>query len=341
MENFARKAARPLELLLGIIFLVAAVLKAMDANLFVAQIHSYQIVTDPMLKGMVALGTLFAETFLGIAMLIGLRLRMVVLALVQAMLLFFTVVIVYAVAVHGLTDCGCFGKVKMPPPVAIGKNIVMMIMAAIAWYGLRLQGKVEDTALMVPRALVGAGMAVVLTAYAVPQVYQSDSFSEQPTSEVVEAPADDAPTEAPQAPAADESGPYSGLVVEDEAGQQYDLGKGTYLVASLSMTCDHCMEEVPALNALHLDPAMPQVVALAHEPDAGSLELFVLQTEPLFPMHPMGNNFLRFSRYIGSAPPRVALVVNGAPIEVWDGTSPSSEAIQAALESVGRTANQE
>jgi len=329
MGAWATKAARPLELLLGIIFLVAAVLKALDANLFVAQIHSYQIVTDPFLKGMVALVTLFAETFIGVALLIGLRLRGAVIALVQATLVFFTVVIIYAVTVHGLTDCGCFGKVKMTPPVAIGKNVIMMIMAGIVWLGIRGRGGAESVSLMMPRSLIAAGISVVLTAYAVPQVYETDSVPAQQTARTAETDeAGDAVSPAP-------SGPYANIVVESETGEVFDLGRGTHLVASLSMTCDHCMGEIPALNNLHLDPDLPPVVALAHEPDAGSLDLFVLQTDPLFPFHPLGNNFLRFSQFIGSSPPRLALVHDGEAIQVWDQTTPPGETIRETLESAG------
>lgn len=325
---------RIVEVLLGGVFLLAAVLKAMDANLFVHQIHLYGVFEDLTMLGMVAVVTLFIETVLGVAMVLGLRLKGLVPASVLAMLLFFTVLIAYAWP----EDCGCFGAVKMGPEVSIAKNIVMMFAAGLILYGSRAKAD------RFPLPSLSASLVVGLVAasYAYPQVFQSsvqvksniEVEAAQPTAAPVEAaPAPEAaPTEpSAEAPAATPPGPYAGYILETEFGETLDIGQGEYLVATLSMTCDHCMETVPILNDLMLDPAMPRVVAFALEPEPDSMLQFMSMTGATFPMLNFGNNFLEFSKFMGAAPPRVAFVRNGHVVQQWDQEIPDAAAIREAV----------
>lgn len=325
---------RVVEVLLGGVFLLAAVLKAMDANLFVHQIHLYGVFEDLTMLGMVAVVTLFVETVLGIAMVLGLRLKGLVPASVLAMLLFFTVLIAYAWP----EDCGCFGAVKMGPEVSIAKNIVMMFAAGLILYGAR--AKVDRFPL--PSLSASLVVGLVAAAYAYPQVFQSsvqvksnvEAEAAQPAATPVEGAAapEAAPTEPATAPpASTPAGPYSGYILETEFGEVLDIGQGEYLVATLSMTCEHCMEAVPTLNDLMLDPAMPRLVAFALEPEPDSMLQFMSMTGATFPMLNFGNNFLEFSKFMGAAPPRVAFVRNGHVVQQWDKDIPDTATIREAV----------
>jgi hypothetical protein len=323
MKQLTVMLARPLEFLLGVIFIVAAVLKALDPNLFAAQIYGYRVVQQPDMLALAALFTLGAETFLGVAMVLGLRLRMLVLTLVQLMLAFFIGVILYAWLVHDLKDCGCFGRVPMTPPQAIAKNVVMMIAAVIAWRGIRLRHLVSPGGALW-RTLVSAVVAIALVLYAAPALYQdAPQAPAAPPATGPEAP--EAPEAPPVAAAPAAARPFAQYQVQTDTGETLDLGRGEYLVAILSTTCEHCMSMVPHLNDLSFYPELPPVVGLAYVPEEGSLEMFVAQTMPLFPLHSLGNNFIKFSEFIGNAPPRLTLVRDGAVVKHWDPVGEATE----------------
>ncbi|MFM1918436.1 MAG: hypothetical protein RLZZ303_70 [Candidatus Hydrogenedentota bacterium] len=325
-------AARIVEVLLGGLFLLAAVLKALDANLFVHQIFLYGVFEDQTLLGMVALVTLFVETVLGLAMVLGLRLRGLVPVAVLALLVFFTGLIMYAWP----EDCGCFGKVKMGPEISIAKNIAMMAAGGFILYALR--GR--DVRQVPLRIGVSVVVGLLASAYAYPQVFQqsvranatvaapaSPSTPAPSTADTRAAePAPATPTPAPATP-----GPYAGYIVETDFGEQLDIGQGDYLVATLSMTCEHCMAAVPTLNELMLNPEMPRLVAFVLEPEPGKMVEFQAMTGSQFPMLNFGNNFLEFSRFMAAAPPRLALVRDGHVGVVWDGEIPDAATIQAAV----------
>jgi len=330
-------AARPLEILLGLLLLGAAVLKALDAQLFAAQIYNYQVIQDAALLAPIALITLGVEAFLGVALVLGLRLRMLVLGLVQLILIFFTLLIAYAWIVHGIEDCGCFGSVKSPPSVAITKNVIMMLMVAAAWLGFVRKAATRDT----PRGLRFKGVAsviagVAMVAYAYPQFHQQRPAPPPPAPPTA-VEGEDAAT----APAPGRAGLFSAYTLEDEFGEMQDLGSGEYLVVMLSMTCEHCMETVPALNELFLMPELPPLVAIAYEPQPGTYEQFVAYTDPWFPMHSIGNDFVAFSRLIGSGPPRLSHIRDGHVVQSWDALAPdyafpSYLEIQEAIEAAGQ-----
>lgn len=124
---------------------------------------------------------------------------------------------------------------------------------------------------------------------------------------------------------------FSRYSVVTDMGETLALAQGDYLVAMLSMSCDHCMASVPQLNEIM--EAMPEipVVALCWEPSGGAMAEFVSMSGPLFPMHSLGDNFLEFAELIGSAPPRLSFVRNGVAVQSWDDTMPDLETLLAAV----------
>jgi hypothetical protein len=331
-------ALRLAEFVLGAVFLLAAGLKLADANLFVAQIFQYQVFTSTTLLGLTAVVTLLLETALGVLMVLGIRMNGLVPAATFLMLLFFTGLIAYAWP----DDCGCFGAVKMGPGVSITKNVVMMVVAA----AVLLWGRKEDgwpRGATVPRIGVALLAGLAAAAYAYPQVFQQSTKGTpqtaatapaQPAASQQDNPASPAPAQTPSPPAAaaaTPAGPYAGYVVESDFGERFDLSSGDYLVASLSMTCEHCMESVPTLNELTLDPSLPRLVALALEQSPGDRDEFIATTQPMFPIHSIGNNFLEFSKLIADSPPRLALVRNGSAVITWDKELPTAAEITAGV----------
>ena len=93
--------------MLGGVFLVAGVLKAIDPQASVAAVRAYQLLPDWIVT-IVGWGLPFAEIALGLLLLAGIATRAV--ALGAAMLLVIFVAGVVSAAARGLSiDCGCFG----------------------------------------------------------------------------------------------------------------------------------------------------------------------------------------------------------------------------------------
>lgn len=326
MATWITRLARPLEMLLGAYFIWTALLKAQDIQLFAGQIYAYQVVHARAGLIAVALSTVTLEAFLGSALLLGARLRYIPHVLVQCMLLFFTGLIIYAWQVHNITDCGCFGSIKVTPQQGIAKNLLTMAVAALAWYGLtRPQATPEAPMRRVAglRALVPLSTAVAVFLYAAAGLQDAKADAHPPAAPAVADGAAELPVAAPA--------PFARFTVTAETGETFALGQGEYLVAMLSMTCEHCMATVPALNDLAVGGALPPLVALCFEPEEGDLENFRLQTGAQFPMHSLGDNFLTFSEFIGKEPPRLSFVRDGRAVQSWDGEPPAYDALVAAL----------
>ncbi|MBI5092370.1 MAG: hypothetical protein HZB26_07990 [Candidatus Hydrogenedentes bacterium] len=328
-----RQLSRFLEALLGVLFVGAAILKALDMDAFTVQVSLYGVLRDPSLIRTAAWGALCVETALGIALLTGVRLRGVTIALTLLMLLAFTGLIAYAWRYHGLADCGCFGKyAPMAPGPSIGKNILMMLMAVVAAVGTRREASEQSPKhwFMNPSATARCA-AAALTVVAVAATAQfSSSSATQPGSQTAK------PPQGVEANFKD--APFARFKF-DADGRSYDLGRGEYFVAMLSATCDVCMGSVPAINGLMQVPDLPPIVAIMLG-DQSELSRFRAQTNPMFPtvltqdaiqtrLDSVGIT-LAFMQFIEGEPPRFFLVRDGKSIQDWNHALPGAEAIQQA-----------
>ena len=79
-----------IEVLLGLTFILSATLKALDIDKFAVQVWYYGVIREPILIRFAALATVLVETSIGIALLVGWRLRGWTLSAVFAMLAGFT-----------------------------------------------------------------------------------------------------------------------------------------------------------------------------------------------------------------------------------------------------------
>lgn len=323
MKITRRHAGRGAEILVGALYLTAAVLKAQNINRFIGQILAYQIFTSPSALGIVAVVTLALETFLGLSMVIGSPWRKGVLALGGAMLLFFTGLIVYAWQAHGLKDCGCFGGIPFTPPQAIAKNLVMLAVTAFAWFALvHPRGEAIEMRLKAARMSLPVVLAGLLCTAVAPQM-GGDNASVVKTGGDTEI----------QSPEQAQS-PFAKYSITTPYGETYNLGQGEYLVVMLSMTCEHCMESVPLLNAFLSESALPPLVALCLEPEEGDMADFQAFAGPMFPMQSIGNNMLEWSRICEGLPPRLCIVRDGLVEASWNLDVPDYQTVLDALSGV-------
>ena len=296
-----QRITRAIEIVLGSVFLVGAVLKAMDINLFAVQIKFYGVLASPFWITVAAIGVLWIETGFGFALLVGLRFRKLVLTGALSLLVVFTGLILYGWFFHGLKDCGCFGPVEMSPLVSVLKNIALALMVLAVWFGSPL---VADRSIRRTYRVcaVIALLASSVSAYAFWHLE----------------------------PPINNERPFAQFVFEEE-GMPWDLGAGEYLVVMLSMSCEHCKSSIPALNEIAQKTGLPALVALCYEEKAGELETFREETEPLFPLYSLGNRVRLFFSLIGSEPPRLIYVKDGQQMLYWDMTIPAPNDLLAQL----------
>lgn len=294
------KIIRTIEILVGLLFILAAALKALDMTAFATQIRFYGVLYDMNAIRTAAVGSVVAETLLGTALLVGLQPRALVYGLVLAMLVGFSGLVAYADVYHNLDDCGCFGKfLAMDPVQTIAKNLVMIALVIGAWaMWRRTAGRMADapSRRRIYTGAVGAALAVVAACYA---------FADN--------------QEFLKGAKGNAERPFAQFALEHD-GETLDLGEGTYLAALLSATCDDCREAVIPLSDLTYYPDVPQVAVLmlATEEEYAA---FLDEMQPMFPstrIDPMA-----FFALIGDEPPRFYVVEDGAPVRHIDTLDPT------------------
>ncbi|HNY86965.1 MAG TPA: hypothetical protein PKL54_00085 [Candidatus Hydrogenedentes bacterium] len=315
MTTLHAKAARIIEAVVGLYYLAGALPKVADINRFSVQMSAYHVIEDRQLLPVFGCVTIFAEFAVGMALVLGLRLRGLTYAVYHGMLVVFSALIVYAWTFHGLEDCGCFPLIAMTPQVSLMKNLVLVLLGAYSGWVLSGPGSaLRRPPLcgpgMLPRFAVALTVSVLATAYAWATVDRLDTG----TGGEGEA-----------------TGPFAAFQIETPEGV-FDLGKGVYLVPIMSMTCEECMAKVPGINDLMQVPGMPPVVALCFEEEAGEMEKFQNDTLPLFPMHSLIGRPLVYYSLRGEDSFRLSLVSGGRAVAVWDGKLPTLDELMPLVE---------
>ncbi|GMW00356.1 MAG: hypothetical protein AMXMBFR84_14930 [Candidatus Hydrogenedentota bacterium] len=301
------KRARLIEFLIGIVFLVAAAGKAVDLSAFTLQVMLYGVVQEPQALTIVAYAAVVVEALLGALLIGGIWMGGIPLMSAAAMLIGFSGLVAYAWAVHGLTDCGCFGSfISMGPGATIAKNAIMLGMLGIGaysrWQSKRMNLPVTPSkrAAKISKGIAFAGLAVVAAALA---------LGKKP--------------EATKSIVGTAEKPF-GVFSFDFEGKHYDLTQGEYVVAMLSATCEHCQASVAVLNEAIALPEYPQLVAVV----LGNEEEYREFEELTLPMFPTGrtDNALAFAKLQVSknyAPPSFHFVRDGVSVKASGAMDPT------------------
>lgn len=287
------RIVRLIEIVLGVLFVLAAVLKALDLESFAIQIRYYGVLPDFDWIRYAALFTVACETFLGAALISGARVRGLLYAATAALLAGFTVLVAYAWAFHDLKDCGCFGAVvPLGPGETIAKNLVMIAMIAYAWRRAHAQGCFSARAPAPRRELARSLAALCSLAAVLVTLYTADNYAFFHPARL------------------DPVRPFAQFRVES-SNQDLDLGKGEYLIAMLSTTCDDCAAAVEPLNDLTLIDDAPAVVGLVLGSE-DDIEHFRTFLKPEFPLQRIEPSL--FFRLISPTkpPPRFYIANDGA-----------------------------
>jgi uncharacterized membrane protein YphA (DoxX/SURF4 family) len=115
------------QIIIGILFLVSGVMKAIDAQYFASLLVSYGLgsagILAPVVSGI--------EIILGTMMLLSLDIQRASL-IIALLTTLFSIIFAYAYLYKGIDDCGCFGAmIKIHPEISLVKNI--FIISGCAW----------------------------------------------------------------------------------------------------------------------------------------------------------------------------------------------------------------
>jgi uncharacterized membrane protein YphA (DoxX/SURF4 family) len=325
-----RSIGRLAEILLALVFLASAAAKLYEPFGFRVQLAHYGIPKASPLISVLVLAVPLIELILAGLLISGLTFRKATLVFTAGMLVAFSVAIGWGWAFHGLEDCGCFGDfLKLPPGLSLLRNGLLIALAGVS-YVARSAGAIPgvwDEVRFIARHPSPLIIALLLTLGA-----GGGAFALRSRQTAVETPpAGLAISHGPDDP--DEHRPFAAFRFQTSEGS-VDLGQGSYLVALLSMSCDHCADAVPELNDLpRFFPGFPQIVALCLG-DESSRADFEDRTQPDFPLFLLEP--LAFFDLIGQSPPRFVLIEDGRIIRFWDADLPSDEAWLEVLESLGR-----
>lgn len=283
----------------GIVLLVAGVLKAVDLELFIRQIGDYGIIYERVILVVSAWGMIVLECGLGVGLLVLYRPR-VTLPLAALLFLVFAGATGWAWLTGATEHCGCYGPwLQFTPAQALVENLILLAATALAWKGLH-HVQAPQT-----RTKAWAVTIACLSGLALPVVF---GF---PTSAINRV---------------QSNGPLIGPIEVHGVGD-VDLNKGEYLVVLMGAGCFHCQEAVPDLNILCDAPDLPPLIALCTSEEADCIE-FVEEFQPIFPIGHISDDL--FWRLLADGDmPRIILLHDGRTKKVWDQTVPDEDAIRA------------
>ena len=160
--------------LLGIVFLAAAFLKALDFNSFVQQIARYQLVTAN-LEVPLGIALIALESVLGLACLLSFRPRIALWGMIVLLAIFLTATLFRWTLLQD-TDCNCFGPLVTGGPRAVVLHTAVFISLAAVLIAL-MRKTVLPSSLRGLRIVAGV-FAMFLLIFAANPTSQSSILSE-------------------------------------------------------------------------------------------------------------------------------------------------------------------
>jgi hypothetical protein len=290
-------------LALGLVFIGSAATKCLSAAAdggYTLSTAAFEIVLVQQGQLSRDLAAPTARLLIAVELLLGLLfcqralLRRLVIPAAGALLTAFTV---YLLTRLGADDnCGCFGDVvAMTPGQAIAKNIVMLAVAGTLYRLLPLATP-ETRAWRMPAALaVGSALAVLLLLPMRPSSVPNENGGENGGENAVSR--------------------FARFTVSAVDGTTPSLTAGVQVVAFFSLDCEHCQDTARMLQDIAPELA-PIPVSCVFLGEREAVDGFFEIAGGTFPWAIA--DLADFFDFIGDAPPRVYLLVDGEAREYWD-----------------------
>lgn len=227
-----RGLATASRIVLGVLFVAAGLLKAVDLGGFYDQLRAFPLGFSGYGYYAAAIMIVAAEVVLGVALLVRAFLR-IVYPLTFLILLFFAGMTTWGWLAGFIKECGCFGSLlQRSSAAAVAEDIVMMILAVLAW-GFSPLGEPTSKskiAVLGLAAAVGIGLPYIFPGH-LPQVYAEKGV-----------------------------GSYIGRAIVQ--GLDVPLSDGEYLIALIEIDGGKSVALLPRLNSLAANAALPRVIAI-------------------------------------------------------------------------------
>lgn len=288
---------------LGLILLIAGLVKAMDMDLFIRQMRDYRIISQHVPLAMSAWGLIALECALGIGLLIFYRPK-ITLPLTSLLWLTFLGATGWAWVTGATEECGCFGAwVEYSPGEAVLENLVLLAATLFAWVLYKESHKRAS------RAKAWCVAIAFFSGIALPLAF---GF---PVSRISQSPWEKIEIE---------------LAKLDTKGlDKANLSTGTHLIILMDMECEHCKEALPELDALAEATDLPSVTALCPN-DESARARFIEEFQPAFPLVQIKESVFFSLLGLGDVP-RTILVRDQRVGGVWDKDVPSADTIRAII----------
>ena len=277
---------------IGLVLLVAGVLKGLDPAEFAHQVAGYGLL-EPRLSSVIAPALIVLEITLAVALLAGAWPRLSV--LLSLVLLFgFIGIEAYGLSVGRTEACGCFGAyVQRTPAEVIGEDLLFAGLALLALWGLAGWAGVRAR-----RAATALAATVVLS---IVFVVASPSL------------------------------PIDAYVTRLSVGKSLKdldlkdrvpvLAAGRHLVVLLDVSDPGAAEIAAVFNAMAARPGAPGIVGLTPSTEQ-EIDTFLWSAVPAFEIHRVDRDVIkRLYRKL----PRCFLIDGGRVTAVYDGAPPAAE----------------
>jgi thioredoxin-related protein len=274
-------------LIVGLVFLVTGVVKALSSRKFIEHISQYRILPGQIILpvGVTFIGL---ECFLGAALILHMYPQGLVPGTL-ALLIFLSITTVWSTSSGRTEDCGCYGGLAIITPTqSILLNLGYISLIGLAWYYSVANYETADwkwilSSVLLVLALISAQKSL-------------------------------------QEPIVD----FSYLKVGKQWQARWlenspqDLQQGIHFIVFLGQECPYCKRWVPLLNVMNAQAHLPQVTAAMTLEDE-EIEAFKAKHLVHFPVVSM--NRLLFS-YMAEAVPTAVLVIDGKIENVAEGEIP-------------------
>ncbi|MCB2206531.1 hypothetical protein KQI65_17445 [bacterium] len=288
--------ARVLEIIVALVFLLAAVMKALDPQAFVEQIAEYQILPD--LAPVAAWSLIIVECILAAGLIVNLYPKIVPL-LTAGILLFFIAITVYGMSIGLGENCGCFGNLyhRGPEMVIIEDSLMLIavLFAAVVLWKHKVERVMPRLAVSLAVGLIAAGVTAASPAI----------------------PADDLVTQLSPGSHFD-TWPVDGLYGKD-------LNQGTHVVFLFTVKADDVASQVQHMNDIAQKDEVASAVGLIID-GTEHLTSLMFEYAAAFPVAAIEP---RFARPLYRTLPRVFILHNGTVEATWSDIPTPADVISA------------
>ncbi len=293
---------RTAQIIIGMVFLTAGLIKAWEPALFFWNVASYadllaNFLTYPWKQFFIhwqplvyaSLLVIPLEVALGTALVCNWRPRQI-LAIAMALMLTFVILMASAWNAGGTDSCGCFGDlVERSPGQAVIEDLILLGILILGWLAISERPHRKHSRIIVLIAVI-----IALSLGGTRLALQSERLRD---SDLL---------------------PGVRLTGVHPLGMTVNLMKGNLLLELISPACNHCGASISLMNDYLTQLPSLQIVALTSTPqDTPELRYFRDWWHPHFPIGTISmSEFLRLTH--GHSTPRLALIHNGVIQNTWE-----------------------